>query len=637
MCRIVGLWDFRSGKNYGLDDVICKMRDSMIYGGPDDFGHFTDHSNRLSIGHRRLSILDLTTSGKQPMSFENLHIVYNGEVYNFNEIRTELESYGYTFSSQSDTEVILKSYHRWGKECVKKFRGMWAFAIYDSIEKKLILSRDRIGVKPLFWYYKDGLFMFSSEMKGFHVNPDFDKQIDYKAVSLFLQYGYITAPYSIFKYSHKLEPGTFLTITASGEITKESYWNLNDYYHDNPAHFSNKSESEIIEEAEQLLRDSFLLRMVSDVPVGVFLSGGIDSSLVTTLIQKSMTKPLKTFTIGFEQKKYNEADWAKKISCFLGTDHTEYYCNSKEAFDVIQKLPDIYDEPIGDSSAIPTYLVSKIARNDVKVSLSADGGDEQFCGYNNYYVINKLNKLLPKNPFGRTLFKSLNPDTAYKLYSFFRFVLPKWNDFHDKYKKVHALLDADSDVERYDIAKKFFQIADLSSIGLNDITDHTSNQNAYISKSLESFQGMMYLDIVTYLPDDILVKLDRATMSVALEGRDPFLDHKIVEYTSKLPLEYKYHNGTSKYLLKQILKKYIPVELYERPKKGFGAPIYEWFKNDLKPLYQEYLDPEKIKKDNIFEYKEITRIMNSYYNNEGINPHKLWFLLVFQMWKSRWL
>jgi asparagine synthase (glutamine-hydrolysing) len=613
------------------------MRDTLIHGGPDDAGVYIDYSFPLTFGHRRLSILDLSALGHQPMEFENFVITYNGEVYNFKEIRKELEAYGYSFNSNSDTEVILKAFHRWGFEAVHKFRGMFAFAIWDKKEKRLILCRDRMGVKPLYYYYKDGLFIFASELKAFHKHPKFKKEIEEKALSLFLEYGYITAPYSIFKNTYKLEPGHFLILKKDGNLKKEAYWKVEDYFIEGQKEreeWLKRSEEELAEELKSLLIESFKLRLVSDVPVGMFLSGGIDSSIVSALLSKEGIK-IKTFTIGFYEKEYNEAPFAKKIAEYLETDHTELYCTPKEAFEIIPKLPEIYNEPFGDSSAIPTYLVSKLARSQVKVSLSADGGDEQFCGYTRYWMIaDKINKL-SHLPFKGIISKTLNfisPDLALKLYNTFKPFLTKYTNFRDKYIKLRNVLKANTLIEQYDLAVNYFLNEDLQKLGLKPF-----KENFLISNSLDPYSSLMLLDLKTYLVDDILVKVDRATMSVSLEGREPFLDHKLIEWTSKLSAEFKYKNGKSKYILRKILYKYIPPELIDRPKQGFGVPIYEWFKKDLKELYLEYLNEERIKKEGIFNPSEVKRLLDDYIQDRGVNHNKLWLLFIFEQWREKWL
>lgn len=635
MCGIAGFW-----KNTGLKkEIIIYMTNALSHRGPDDEGYYIDEKSGIALGHRRLSVLDLSPKGNQPMKFDNLIIVYNGEVYNFKEIKKELEKYGYSFDSDSDTEVILKAFHRWGFDCVNKFRGMWAFAIWDKKNKKLILCRDRIGVKPLFWYYKNGLFMFSSELKSFHKHPDFNKELNLMALSLYLQYGYITSPYCIFKYTYKLEPGHFLIINKNGEIKKEQYWDVKKYFLQGIKEkhkWFKKSENEIAEELEEILTESFKLRMVSDVPVGIFLSGGIDSSLVTALLQKEYTTPLKTFTIGFYEKEYNEAHWAKKVAEYLGTEHTELYCTPKEAFEIIPKLPDIYDEPFGDSSGIPTRLVSELAKTKVKVSLSADGGDEQFCGYPRYWVIgNKIRKLskLPIKGLTSKVLNLLNPQLAFILYTKLKFILPKWTNFRDKYIKLRNVLMYSDIKTQYDISNKYFLYEDLKQLGLKNRFSQLSKLEI---EDLNNLDLMMYMDLNTYLPDDLLVKVDRATMSISLEGRDPFLDHKILEYSSRLPIQFKYRNGKGKYILRKILYKYVPKKLIKRPKQGFGVPIYEWFKSELRELYCSYLNKERIKREGIFNSGVVDKLLKDYLEDKGINPHKLWFLFIFELWNERW-
>lgn len=638
MCRIVGFLDRGWKGEYSLDKVIIEMRDSMTYGGPDDAGVFIDRDMALALGHRRLAILDLSPAGHQPMEFSGLVITYNGEVYNFREIAKELEKEGYEFFSGSDTEVILKAFHRWGFSAVEKFRGMFAFCIWDKTEKRLILCRDRIGVKPLYYYHNDGLFMFASELKAFHYHPKFRKTLSFEGLGLFLQYGYITSPFSIFENVYKLEPGHFLILESNGELKKFPYWRIDDYFE---AERLKGSEEELAEELESLLIESFKLRMVSDVPVGLFLSGGIDSSTVCALLQRDSTKPLKTFTIGFHEKDYNEAEYAKKVAEYLGTDHTELYCTPNEAFEVIPKLAHIYDEPFGDSSGIPTYLVSKLAKSKVKVSLSADGGDEQFCGYTRYWTVGDFSNKLKKIPFLRLWSKSLSlisPEVAFNLYKIFKPLLPKWTNFRDKYIKLRNVLNVNTIESRYDIYNKIFLPDELRWLFL---TNHSLvNHGLKISLNgakYEAFTFMMLYDLKTYLPDDILVKVDRATMSMALEGREPLLDHKMLEFTSRLPVDMKYRNGISKFLLRKILYKYVPKDSVKRPKMGFGVPIYEWFKGELKELYRAYLDPERIRKEGLFNHGVVEELLKGYFEDRGVNHNKLWLLFVFELWKEKWL
>lgn len=625
-----------------IEDIITDMRDTMTYGGPDDAGVYIDKNIGLAMGHRRLSILDLSAKGHQPMcnDDESMWIAYNGEVYNFIEVRDELEQKGYKFRSNSDTEVILKAYEFWGINAVHKFRGMWAFAIWDKRIKKLILCRDRVGVKPLYWYYKDGLFMFASELKAFHKHPHFHKELDMTALSLYLQYGYITAPYSIFKHTYKLEPGHYLTIDLNGNIVSEKYWDAEKYFvqgHSEKDTWLKRSDDEISDELESILTESFKLRMVSDVPVGMFLSGGIDSSLVTALLQKEYTTPLKTFTIGFHEKEYNEAVWAKQVATHLGTDHTELYCTPADAFDIIPNIPALYDEPFGDSSSIPTFLVSQLAKQHVKVSLSADGGDELFCGYTKYGILGDRLKKINAVPFSEALTKCLDiisPDMASEIYEKSRFMLPQWHNFKDKYIKLRNVLKVKDEIGQIDMADKFYLEEELVGLGLKDIGTQTFKMT---ETGLDFMSKMMLFDIKTYLADDILVKVDRATMGVALEGREPFLDNRIIEYSSQMPVEFKYRNNSSKYLLRKILYKYVPQKLIDRPKQGFGIPVYEWFRNELTPLFTEYLSYERIQRERVFNPVVVKKLLEDHLNNKGVSAHKLWFLLMFQMWREKWL
>ena len=613
----------------------------MTHGGPDDAGIYSEKTRAVGLAHRRLSIIDLSSAGHQPMCSEdgNLVITYNGEVYNYNEIKNELLKKGYVFKSNSDTEVVLKSYQEWGLEAVNRFRGMFAFALWDRKKEELILLRDRVGIKPLYWYYNNGLFLFASELKSFHHHPGFKRNIDKKALATYLSFGYIPAPNSIFTDTFKLKPGHLLVINKAGNIKIKEYWNIDTYYLESDKIGEEKyrnsyGEEEVVEELEGILKESFKYRMVADVPVGVFLSGGIDSSLVAAILAKEGYK-LKTFTIGFEEKKYNEAKYAKEIAQYFGTEHTELYCTVKEAFKVILKLPQLYDEPFGDSSAIPTHLVSMLAKQKVKVSLSADGGDELFCGYNSYDLVGERVQKL-KRTVGVGLLKKLmntvSAETANNIYKHFQVFLPGYENFTDKYSKIKSILKAKTVLEEFITASSYFLPEDLKLLGLPQIYSQSDQRN-----TLNQFHQMMLYDFHNYLPEDILTKVDRASMGVALEAREPLLDHKIVEYAARLPIGYKYRNKTRKWIIKKILNKYIPESLFDRPKKGFSVPIHNWLKDDLKELMIDYLSPERIKREGIFNSEAVTSLKNGYFNNDGVSVRKLWFLLMFEMWQDRWI
>jgi asparagine synthase (glutamine-hydrolysing) len=539
--------------------------------------------------------------------------------------------------------VLIKAYEKWGIDCVHKFIGMFALAIWDRRELKLYLVRDRVGVKPLYYYYKDGLFLFGSELKALMKHPEFSKDVNYGVLSLYLRYGYIPAPFTIFKNTYKLRPGHYLSL-FNNDLREIKYWDIVDFYLEEQI---NASEDEIAEELEDLLIDSFKYRLVSDVPVGVFLSGGIDSSAVTALLQKNISAQLKTFSIGFYEDRFDEAKWAKKIANYLETDHTEYYLSVREAFSIIEKLPEIYDEPFGDNSGIPTYLVSRLARQNVTVALSADGGDELFCGYNRYRSIIYLNGgFLGLPPIIRnSIIKTLplfSPPMVDSIYRTFKFFMPKVVGLRDKYEKWRNMLYKINDGNFLDTYK--FNINRWTP---NEIT--RLMENNYDSKFTTYFEDtyhrlrnndfktqMMAIDFKTWLVDDILTKVDRATMSVGLEAREPFLDHRLVQYVARIPSRYKYKSGMSKYILRKVLYKYVPRELLERRKQGFVVPLAEWLRGELYHLVTNYLNEDKLKKEGIFNPGVVSSYVKDFMNG-SINVNKVWFLLMFEMWKEKWL
>ena len=635
MCGISGFVDFTS-RNGSVE--LESMTDILFHRGPDANGYYFKQRSSYSIGlgHRRLSIIDLSKAGNQPMQFLNdrYWIVFNGEIYNFAEIRDQLATLGHKFETKSDTEVILHAYHEWGAAALQHFIGMFAFVIYDSEQEKLFCCRDRAGVKPFFYYWKDGLFLFGSELKAFMVNPWFQKEIEMNAVGTFMQFGYIPAPHCIFKNCFKLLPAHYLVVDLkSKEITETKYWNVYDYYNREKIKISIE---EAVEETENVLTKAFNYRMVADVPVGVFLSGGYDSSCLAALLQKDQTRKIKTFTIGFKDEKLNEAKYAKEIASILGTEHHEYYCSEKDALELVPDLPFYFDEPFADNSAIPTMLVSKMARKSVTVALSADGGDEIFGGYDRYAWMLKYYKRINAIPaLARKGGSALLNSMAIEKWSVFR----DDNIFQKKYRKLAAILNDPGPHSLYMGVTEDYNVYERNRLFKNKIEPIFSAH--YIqdlnNKQFDPLSYAMVKDYQTYMVDDILNKVDRATMSVGLEGREPFLDQHVIEWTASLPAEYKIYNGKRKYLLRQIVHKYIPEKMMDRPKMGFIVPVKSWLHNVLKPMVDLYLDENYIKKQNIFNIEYIIQIKKSYYEAGKEYDYKIWYLLMFQMWYDKWM
>jgi asparagine synthase (glutamine-hydrolysing) len=631
MCGIAGFCDFNKKSD---KEILVNMTDVLYHRGPDDSGYsfYENEFAQIGLGHRRLSIIDLSSLAHQPMTFEHLEIVYNGEVYNFADIKKELEDYGYAFISHSDTEVILKAYHKWGIKAIDKFVGMFAIAIYDKKNEKLIFIRDRAGVKPLNYYFNDGIFLFASELKSFHKHPKFEKEINIDALALFFQYGYILEPHSIFKHTYKLPAGHYAELNVkNNKFDIYKYWDVIDSYNKPKLDISFE---EAKKETEKLLKSACEYRMVSDVPVGMFLSGGYDSSAVTALLQRDRSEKLKTFSIGFYEEKYNEAHHAKKVAEYLCTDHTEYYCTKKDAEELLPLMCEIWDEPFGDSSNIPTTLVSRLARKHVKVSLSADGGDEIFGGYDKYTQTLKYQKLFSHIPFSNMLVSVMEAiDPKYLI------GINKTYNFANRYEKLKTLLKAKDEIDMMNGFTSYFFPQEVDSL-LNKLNKKikTSFDDIFMLNTYnDAIDKMMAIDYKTYQLDDILVKVDRATMSVSLEGREPLLDHRIIEYVSQLSSSYKIRNGNKKYILKSIVHDYIPKEIMERPKMGFGIPLNEWFGSELKKYVLEYLDSSKVASTGVINVFQVEKIKKQWLENSSYSANKIWLLLTFMMWYERWM
>lgn len=639
MCRITGILDLRNHSSGLCEHYLTGMRDSMAHGGPDSEGNWIE--GNVGLAHRRLSILDLSDAGRQPMEWGDWVIAYNGEIYNFLETQSELRALGYEFSSNSDTEVIIKAFNHWGYSCVHKFRGMFAFALWNKKEKKIILCRDRVGVKPLFWYFKNGLFLFSSEIKAFHKHPDFDSSVNNESVSYFLSSGYIPESHSIFTNVHKLSPGHFLTIDQKSNIDISKYWEASKIYLDNEVIKTDFQETS--EHLEKILLESFKLRMVADVPVGLFLSGGIDSSLIAALLTNSGVK-LKTFTIGFSEKEYDESIKAQKIANHLSTEHTTYTCTSSDLLNVANLFTDIYDEPFGDDSVIPTLLVSKLASKSVKVCLSGDGGDELFGGYTKYEFSKYFDDYLNKIP--NTLKKAtsnvlgyVNTDWVNHNSSYFPFT-KRYTQAGNKLLKFKKGLAANSTADFFQKVSQYSSIDELKFL-FSEPNMRISSLKDFDTMSFQPsrlLSGLGVIDIQTYLVGDILTKVDRATMANALEGREPFLDHKIIEFALTLPDKYKINKGITKYILRNILDKYVPNSIMAGAKYGFTIPIEAWLKKDWQEdlisltndmLFLSYFN---------FNSKEIRKVILSFLDDKNIiNPKQIWFLFVLYKWYHRWI
>ena len=633
MCGISGFVDFnkKTGK-----PVLEKMNRMLAHRGPDGEGYGLYENDEASVGfgHRRLSIIDLSEGGSQPQSYKNFHITFNGEIYNYLEIKDKLISKGHRFHSHSDTEVILHAYAEWGPDAVLQFVGMYAFVIYDDVSQNLFACRDRAGVKPLFYYWNNGLFLFASELKAIIQHPEFKKQINTDAVAAFMQLGYVPTPHCIFVDTHKLKPGHYMNLDFKRKsITIKQYWSVYDAYNQPTLDIS---LPEAVEETEKILTKAFQYRMVSDVPVGIFLSGGYDSSCVAALLQKNNATKLKTFTIGVPDAGLNEAPFAKEIAQHLGTDHTEAYCTEKEALEIVPDLPYFYDEPFADSSAIPTTLVSKIAKEKVTVALSADAGDEIFAGYNRYDYLIKYGEKLQKVPGflrqGMAAMMDRIPANAIP-------VLNKKHLFSSRYEKVKSLLKNPSEGNILMSITRQMNEEETASFFVNKV--HTLS-TAFDSKELKSeyydtLSYAMAIDYQTYLADDILQKVDRATMTASLEGRDPFLDQHVIEWAARLPMKYKYNNGNKKFIIKEIVHKYVPHKMMDRPKMGFGIPIAHWLQNDLKTFVVRYCDESFITKQGIFNFDVVNRMKNSFYRGKVERAEKIWYLLMFQMWYDKWI
>ncbi|HAA30512.1 MAG TPA: asparagine synthase (glutamine-hydrolyzing) [Cyanobacteria bacterium UBA8553] len=645
MCGITGFWD-TSGQisTDKMQWIVRQMSDTLLHRGPDDGGTWVDVEAGIALGHRRLSILDLSPEGHQPMQSASGRyvIVFNGEIYNFLELRQELESLGHHFRGHSDTEVMLASFSQWGlNQALGRFNGMFAFALWDRQERVLHLGRDRLGEKPLYYGCINQTFFFGSELKALKAHPKFQAEINRDALALFVRHNCIPAPYSIYQGIYKLPPGTVLTWKGDGNLTPVPYWSAKEVAERGVAKSFVGSESEAVARLEALLQEAVALRMVADVPLGAFLSGGIDSSTVVALMQSQSSQPVKTFSIGFYEEAYNEAKDAKAVAEHLGTDHTELYVTPEEAIAVIPKLPTLYDEPFSDSSQIPTFLVSQLAKQHVTVSLSGDGGDELFGGYNRYFwgrsIWGKIG-WMPQHlrQVAASALTSLSPQTWNQLFTGFGAVLPpvlRQRNPGDKLHKLAEILAVDSPDTMYKGLVSHCKEPEYLVFGSLEPSTTLTDRKKW-ARLPDFTQRMMFLDTVTYLPDDILTKVDRASMGVSLEARVPLLDHRLVEFAWQLPLDMKIRNEQGKWLLRQVLYKYVPQKLIERPKMGFGIPIDDWLRGPLRDWAEALLDEKRLREEGFFDPQPIREQWTEHLSGERNWQYYLWDVLMFQAWLS---
>ena len=641
MCGIAGFFPGPNGYN-NLDHkkYLLKMSEAIIHRGPNDSGTWFDEETGIGLAHQRLSIIDTSDAGHQPMdsSSGNFRIVFNGEVYNHIEIRKEIESIAnVNWKSTSDTETILEAFEIWGIEnAINKFVGMFAIAVWSHKEHSLYLIRDRLGEKPLYYGWQNDVFLFGSELKSLYAHPSFENKLSRKNIALFMRYSYVPDPYSIFENTYKLPPASLIKLKLGSEDQMNRslpdpvfYWNLKDAFKNGKNNIIT-DPGEVVEGLKEQLLNATKIQSRSDVPLGAFLSGGIDSSTIVALLQDQSTKPVKTYTIGFENKEYDEAGVAAEIANELGTDHTEHYVSHSEILDVIPKLADLYDEPFADSSQIPTYIVSKLASSEVKVSLSGDAGDELFGGYNRYLKAPSMYNYLKPIPHNlRTAVgKSLDLlpantwQIAGKIFSI--------NQAPDKVKKILSIMQS-KDID--DVYARLTSHWVGEDIVLNSDSEYLVD-NSWMNKnpSFAAEEKMMFQDITNYMLGDILVKLDRASMGVSLETRVPFLDHRVVEYSCRIPLDIKIRDGVGKWPLRKILETYLPKNLIQKPKMGFGIPINEMLRGPLKDWAENLLDENKIQSQGIFNTRLVREKWNNHLTGKGNYQHELWNLLMFQSW-----
>ncbi len=639
MCGLAGL--FNQGSILKQKSSVKSMIDKIQHRGPDDSGVWVDQDAGIELAHCRLSIIDPSPAGHQPMESASGRyvIVYNGEIYNHLALRESLASDGFfvEWKGRSDTETMLSCIEAWGIEsALRRTVGMFAMAVWDKKRGELTLARDRIGEKPIYYGWQDEVFLFGSELKAIKAYSAFNASIDRDALHLYARYNYIPAPYTIYQGISKLMPGSMLTVSNSfDELKVRDYWSSeclkNKIFEGSP--------EEAVSSLESLLMSAVDQQMIADVPLGAFLSGGIDSSTIVALMQAQSNKKIKTFSIGVDEDLYNEAEHAKAVASHLGTDHTELYVSDKECMSVIPRLPVLYDEPFADSSQIPTFLVSQLARQHVAVSLSGDAGDELFAGYNRYAITAKTWGKISCLPLSlrrgtASMITSISPASWNRMANILKKIFPvfgDWVNVGDKLHKGASVITAQDVKDLYvRLVSQWQQPGSIVIGGKSSLLQRVDDMSLF--NSLNDIERMMLVDLLTYLPDDILCKVDRAAMGVSLETRVPFLDHRVVEFAWQLPLEYKLRENQTKWVLKQVLYRYIPKELVERPKMGFGIPIGEWLRGPLREWAEELLCERRLRNEGYFNADPILKKWNEHLSGRRDWQHQLWNVLMFQAW-----
>lgn len=648
MCGLTGFFQLRALGSEVHTETVRRMADRLLHRGPDDEGVWVDEVAGIALAHRRLSILDLSPAGHQPMASASGRyvIAFNGEIYNHLDLRAALDKAGagetviIKWRGHSDTETLLAGFDAWGiRGTIERCVGMFAFAVWDRKERVLTLGRDRLGEKPLYYGRQGASFIFGSELKALKAHPSFQADIDRDALSLFMRHNYIPAPHSIYQGIYKLQPGHFLTVSAERhEPVIDAYWSLCNVAESGCRNSLDGSAQDVTDELERLLKSAVRQQMMADVPLGAFLSGGIDSSTVVSLMQAQSDRPVKTFTIGFNEEGYNEAVHAKAVAHHLGTEHTELYVTPQQALDVIPKLPNLYCEPFADSSQIPTFLVSQLAKQHVTVSLSGDAGDELFSGYNRYVLGQKLWGKLSRVPVGLRAvaasgIRALSPGTWNSILSPFQALAlnsSRLVNIGDKLHKGAGVLAARRIDDLYLGLLTHWNPEELVLDSREPAT--CLNGGTPTLLGLDEVQRMMALDAMTYLPDDILVKVDRAAMGVSLESRVPFLDHRVVEFAWRIPQSMKLRDGVGKWILREVLYRHVPKQLIERPKMGFGVPIDVWLRDPLKDWAESLLDEGRLRNEGFFNPIPIRTKWFEHLSGKRNWQYLLWDVLMFQSW-----